>query len=272
MDTAPSAIIPHERRAWFCRLFRWYSRRLVRQGFNAMRLASGGERAFAAFDAHEGPTILLLNHQSWWDPILTIALVDCFTPGRHVYAPMDRAMVEQFAFMRKLGLFGVDLDQPDAFKAMVQYASHLAATSPCPSFWITPQGEFADPRAPLELRPGAAAIASRLCRDGRPPRVLCLAIELTFWQDRKPEVLLLARACPSPERATMSLWQREMTGTLANAMRELSELAIARDPSAFEVVLGRGASGVNPVYDTFLRLTGRQPNISARRPRSDATP
>ncbi len=270
MDTPP-AILPHRRREWFCRLFRWYSRRLVRRNFNAMRLARGGERAFTDLDAHAGPTILLLNHQSWWDPILTIALVDRFTPTRQVYAPMDRAMVEQFAFVRKLGLFGVDLDQPDAFKAMVQYAAHLAATSPHPSFWITPQGQFADVRAPLEMRPGAAAIASRLDGQGRPPKVLCLAIELIFWEDRKPEVLLLAKSCPAPERSTTSLWQREMSATLQAAMHELCELAIAREPDAFDTILGRGASGVNPFYDALLRLTGRQPNISARKPRTEPT-
>ena len=266
------AIVPHRRQEWFCRLFRWYARRLIRKNFNALRLAKGGADAFAHFDAHGGPTMLLLNHQSWWDPILTIALVDRFTPTRQVYAPMDRAMVEQFAFMRKLGLFGVDLDDPAALKAMVHYASDLARTSRNPSFWITPQGQFADVRAPLELRPGAAAIASRLDRDGMPPRVLCLAIEFNFWEDRKPEVLLLAKPCPKPEQSTMSLWQRQMADTMQSAMAELASLAITRDPAAFDSILGRGASGVNPVYDTVLRLTGRQPQIASRTARTEPTP
>lgn len=271
MDTPP-AILPHDRREWFCRLFRWYSRRLVRKNFNAVRLARGGERAFTDMDAHDGPTMLLFNHQTWWDPILTIALVDRFTPKRRVFAPMDLNMVRQFAFMRKLGLFGVDQDDPAAFRAMVQYAAHLAATHEHPSFWISPQGEFADVRAPLRMRPGAAAIASRLDAQGRPPRVLCLAIELNFWEDRKPEVLLHARPCPAPERSTTSLWQRQMASTLESAMHELADLAIARDPAPFDTVLGRGASGVNPVYDAVLRLTGRQPNIVTTRARADTSP
>jgi hypothetical protein len=266
------AILPHRRQEWFCRLFRWYTRRLVGKSFNAMRLAKGGVDAFAHFDSYDGPTMLLLNHQSWWDPILTVALVDRFTPTRQVYAPMDRAMVEQFAFMRKLGLFGVDLNDPSAFKAMVHYASDLARTSPNPSFWITPQGQFADVRAPLELRPGAAAIASRLCKDGTPPRVLCLAIEFAFWEDRKPEVLLHAAPCPQPERSTTSLWQRQMTDTMQSTMADLAALAIARDAEAFDTVLGRGASGVNPVYDAVLRLTGRQTHIARHRPKTEPSP
>lgn len=269
--SAYQAIVPHRRQEWFCRLFRWYARRLVGKSFNAMRLAIGGIDAFTHFDAHDGPTMLLLNHQSWWDPIFTVALVDRFTPTRQVYAPMDRAMVEQFAFMRKLGLFGVDLGDPGAFKAMVHYASDLARTSPNPSFWITPQGQFADVRAPLELRPGAAAIASRLAKDGTPPRVLCLAIELVFWEDRKPEVLLRAKPCPQPERSTTSLWQRQMTHAMQSTMADLAESAIARDPEVFDVVLGRGSSGVNPVYDTVLRLTGRRTQISRHRPHTEAS-
>ena len=266
------AILPHRRREWFCRLFRWYARRLIVKNFNAMRLARGGIDAFAHLDAHTGPTMLLLNHQSWWDPILTVALVDRFAPTRQVYAPMDRAMVEQFAFMRKLGLFGVDLDDPRAFKAMVHYAGELARTSANPSFWITPQGRFADVRVPLELRPGAAAIASRLDREGMPPRVLCLAIEFNFWEDRKPEVLLLARACPPPERSTTSLWHRRMGEIMQASMADLADLAIARDPAAFDTVLGRGASGVNPVYDAILRLTGRQAQIARRRAPTELSP
>ncbi len=270
MQTHP-AILPHRRREWFCRLFRWYTRRLVGKSFNAMRLANGGTETFAAFDTHAGPTILLLNHQSWWDPILTVALVDRFTPTREVFAPMDRAMVEQFAFMRKLGLFGVDLDDPGAFKALIQYASKLSRESPNPSFWITPQGRFADVREPLELRPGAAAIAARLGKDGTPPRVLSLAIEFAFWEDRKPEVLLLAKQCPPPERATTSLWQRQMTESMQAAMADLAELVIARDTSAFENVLGSGASGVNPVYDSILKLTGRQTSIATHRSTQEAS-
>ncbi|MEQ8316479.1 MAG: lysophospholipid acyltransferase family protein [Phycisphaerales bacterium] len=268
MDATP-AILPHDRRAWFCRLFRWYASRLIRKNFNAMRLARGGARVLAELDSHDGPTMLLLNHQSWWDPILTAALADRCARTRQVFAPMDRAMVEQFKFMRKLGLFGVDLDDPGAFKAMVKYASELAASNPRPSFWITPQGGFADVRAPLELRPGAAAIASRLDSAGRPTRVVSLAVEYTFWEDRKPELLLLATPCRSPERSTTSHWQRRMTESLDATMRDLAKLSVARDPAAFETVLGRGSSGVNPVYDAVLRMTGRQASIESHKPRTE---
>ncbi|MEQ9097452.1 MAG: lysophospholipid acyltransferase family protein [Phycisphaerales bacterium] len=267
--STPSAILPHDRREWFCRLFRWYGRRLVRKSFNAMRLAHGSDQVLDDLDGHAGPTMLLLNHQSWWDPILTTALADRFAPQRQIFAPMDRTMVEQFAFMRKLGMFGVDLDDPSAFKAMVQYAARLTETSERPSFWITPQGQFADVRAPLQLRPGAAAIASRLDSIDRSPRVACLAIELAFWEDRKPEVLLLARHCEPPARSTTSLWQRQITDALGKAMCNLSELVIARDANAFDTILGRGSSGVNPIYDTVLRLTGREPNIASRKPQTE---
>ncbi len=223
----------------------------------------------ADLDSHDGPTMLLLNHQSWWDPILTASLADLYARNRQVFAPMDRAMVEQFKFMRKLGLFGVDLDDPAAFKALVKYAGELAASNPRPSFWITPQGGFADVRAPLELRPGAAAIASRLGSTGNSLRVVSLAIEFTFWEDRKPEVLLLAKTCRPPERSTTSHWQRCMVESLDDAMHELAAASIARDPASFETILGRGASGVNPIYDAILRLTGRQATIESHKPRTE---
>lgn len=269
--TPPPAILPHHRRAWFCRVFQWYSRRLLTKQFNAVRVASAHARAMEGLSDPGGPTMLLFNHQSWWDPIITAALARAYAPSTHVYAPMDRAMVRRFAFMRQLGIFGVDLDDPRAFKALVQYMADLARNDPRAGFWITPQGRFADVRAPLELRPGAAAIASRLARGGTPPGVVCMAVEFAFWEDRKPEVLLLPVPCPPPPRHTTSLWHRQISHTLHGAMDELARLTIARDPGAFTIILGRGASGVNPAYDTILRLTGRQPAITSHRPRPEAS-
>lgn len=268
----PPAILPQQRKEWFCRLFQWYSRRLILKNFNAVRIEPASDKVLESLDTHEGPTMLLLNHQSWWDPILSAALARQFSPGRQVFAPMDRVMVKQFAFMRRLGIFGVDLDDPSAYKGMVQYATDLARHHPRPSFWITPQGRFVDVRAPLELRPGAAAIAGRLHKFAAPPRVVCLAVEYPFWDDRKPELLLLARPCPTPPRPTTSLWHREMSRTLAEAMHELSKLAIARKPKALDILFGRGASGVNPVYDTILRITGRQTAISTQDSRAEPSP
>ncbi|GIW73721.1 MAG: hypothetical protein KatS3mg103_0243 [Phycisphaerales bacterium] len=142
-------ILPHRRNAWASAVFRRYARRLVARHFNALRLARGCEQAIETLHNHPGPTIVLLNHQSWWDPILSAAMADTITARRPVYAPMDRAMLERFAFMRRLGLFGVDLDDPQAGPAMVRYAAGLLTRQPNASLWITPQGRLADvPRPP----------------------------------------------------------------------------------------------------------------------------
>ena len=56
--------------------------------------------------------------------------------------------------------------------------------SPGTLLGLTPQGRFTDPREPIRLRPGAAAIAAS-CE--RSPRVVVVSIEYVFWQDARPE-------------------------------------------------------------------------------------
>lgn len=270
---AQTPIIPHRRSPAFCRLARWYAQRLVRRSFHALRMAHGGADVLDRLDSHDGPTIVLLNHQSWWDPILSAALVRRFAPRRRVHAPMERRMLERFAFMRRLGLFGVDLDDPGAFGAAVGYAAGLCLEDRRASLWVTPQGSFADVRAPLRLRPGSAAVAASLCRSGRPPAVACLAVELVFWEDRRPEALTLARACPSPARPTATAsWHRVMTASLRTAMDELASLAIARDPAGFEALLGERSGGAHPVYDLYQRLMGRGRTVEPAGRREHAEP
>lgn len=255
-----------------CRLFRWYTRRLIRKSFNAMRIDRAGADVLRNLDTHDGPTMVLLTHSSWWDPIISVVLVDRFAPRRQVIAPMDRAMLERFEFMRRLGLFGVDPDDPAAFRDMVRYAADECAQLPNPSFWLTPQGGFTDVREPIELRPGAAAIAARLGREGMPPRVACVAIELVFWGERTPELLTLARPCPAPMRPSTGEWQRAMTDALRAAAGDLAERSIARDASAFETIVGRGDAGMHPVYDLYLRAIGKEARVRDRRDAAEVAP
>src|SRR5688572_18493890 len=56
---------------WLLRLFRWYARRYVRKHFHAVRLANSG-RPFAL--AGDEPTLIVLNHPAWWDPMICLVL------------------------------------------------------------------------------------------------------------------------------------------------------------------------------------------------------
>jgi hypothetical protein len=168
---------------------------------------------------------------------------------------MERAQLEKFAFFKRLGLFGVDPDDPAMLPAMGDYVRERFEREPRPTLYITPQGRFTDPRSPLKVRPGVAAIASghASCR------VVCLAIEYVFWTDQRPEVLLHAREATLETGKSPSTprWHTAITTTLEVAMGELAALAMARDPAPFSVLIGRDATAVNPIYDLWLRLRGK---------------
>ena len=67
MRSAPA--VPH-RWPWLVRLFRWHACRYVHRHFHAVRLSKSGH----AFPTTDEPLLVVLNHPSWWDPLIGIVL------------------------------------------------------------------------------------------------------------------------------------------------------------------------------------------------------
>lgn len=242
------------------RVFGWYSERLLRKQFHALRAMPGTERAIAAIPASRGVSLFLLSHSSWWDPIVGSFLRRRFFGDREVRAPMDNRELSRFRFMRKLGIFGIDPDAPASLAAMLTYVEGEVARSNEMVLIVTPQGRFTDVRDPLVVRPGAAALAARLG-----VRVaVSVAIEYGFWNDRRPEVFLRAAPIAVPQTANTATstgpstgqWQRSIVEAMTNNSNELSAAVRSRDAAQFECMLG-GDAKIHPVYDLWLRMTGR---------------
>lgn len=233
---------------------RWYARRLLRRKFHAVRLARGSAEVLAPIDRSSRPTILLLGHASWWDPILAIWIWDRFFGSRGAAGPMHRRELERFRFFRAVGMFGIDPDDPASLEAMRDYL-RPRMTQGGEVLLLTPQGTLTDVRAPIRLRPGAASMAASL----EEVEVVAVAVEYAFWLDQRPEVFLRATGCrPIAEGRLPSTadWHRAMQGAMQENAAALASKVIARDPAAFEVLVG-GETSIHPVYDWWLRLWGR---------------
>lgn len=244
------------------RFFGRHVRSLYRKRFHAVRMVSETMSTLRDAGADERPLILAMNHSSWWDPLVPLLLHEKFLPGRTPLAPMDRAQLEKFGFFRRLGVFGVDPDDPASLEVMGEYVGEFLRRAERAAFFVTPQGRFADPRTPIRLRPGVAAIAAAAVREGLSPNVICLAIEYGFWIDQKPEVFLRVEACPGAHDSTTG-WQRAITGAMQRNSDQLAGAVMARDPAVFTVLSG-GDSRVNPLYDLFLRLRGKSASLDDR--------
>ncbi|MEL7474402.1 MAG: hypothetical protein AAGK04_13875, partial [Planctomycetota bacterium] len=136
---------------------------------------------------------------------------------------------------------------------------------PDAALWITPQGEFADVRTELRVRPGVAAMAASLDN----PVVIALAVEYAFWVDQKPEIFLHARRAELSEELgaepSTTSWQRAVVGALDEARSTLASRVAARDPEPFEIVIGKGEAKTIPLWDTVMKLRGHSGSIEAKR-------
>lgn len=248
-------------------------RRMFRKHFASVRAVKGSIEILRTLDRREGAAIIALNHSSWWDPLVCVLLGKRLMRSRTHAAPMDIEQLRRFKFMRKIGIFGVAPDDPRSLPRMVRHVKERFASEPRCTLWITPQGEFRDVRDEIALRPGAGAVAARACERREIP-VLALAIEYTFWEDKRPEVFLrVERVAPPdlPEFASRAERIEAWTSEIERAMREnqsaLAQIVMERDPRPFDIVLG-GKEGANhPLYDLWLRLRGKQGRIRARRAR-----
>ena len=237
--------------------FAWYLRRMIHGKFHRVHLARGGVSLLESISQHNGPVSVLLSHSSWWDPLVGLFLADRFMSHRSGCGPMDINILRQFGFFRRLGLFGIEPDHPHAAEALKKYVLDCFAREPLPTLWITPHGKFHDPRESPEPRPGAASVCAAATR----VRVVSIAMEYVFWLDKKPEILLRAQEIAAPASPSTAHWHREISrGTASNAAK-LAELAVARDPNAFETLLA-SRTGTSAMYDLWLKLRGKSNTVT----------
>jgi 1-acyl-sn-glycerol-3-phosphate acyltransferase len=205
--------------------------------------------------------VVFLNHASWWDPLTCLLLAGRYFPQRPAFAPIDAAALQRYRFLAKLGFFGITAGSARGAAEFLRVGTEILQ-SPRNMLWLTPQGKFTDARSrPLVLQSGLAHLASR----SGPATFLPLAIEYTFWEERKPEVLL-AFGTPvcnqqNRDRCGTDDWAALFASTLQDAQDALARAAQRRNADEWEVLL-RGRSGTTPLYDLWRRaraVVTRQP-------------
>jgi 1-acyl-sn-glycerol-3-phosphate acyltransferase len=236
-------------------LFRTIVRRYFRRHFHAVRLAGSTE-----FAQHRGPLIIYANHSSWWDPMVAIFLAKALMPHRRHYAPMEKSALERYPILRRVGIFPVEINTPRGALQFIRTSTAILTDGGV--LWITPQGRFVDARSrPLHFQPGMATLAARISSSLPECRLLPLAIEYPFWDERNPEVLLRfgepLELLADEDAATLNA---RMVAALETTMEQLQHAAIVRDPRAFRT-LSKGTAGVGGFYGIGQRLkallTGR---------------
>jgi 1-acyl-sn-glycerol-3-phosphate acyltransferase len=235
---------------WLIWAFRRYAVRFVRKHFHAVRLSKAG----APFPVTDEPILVVLNHPSWWDPMIGIVLSRELNP-RDQFAAIDAVAVEQYRFFKRLGFVGVDQHSLRGAASFLRTGAALLS-EPRRAFWVTAQGRFADARErPLALQPGVGHLAARMTHG----RVIPVALEYAFWTERTPEALVRLGAplnVADHANLTGKQWLALIEGALTSALDALNAEAMARDPAAFRTLLD-GRTGVGGVYDWWRRVKAR---------------
>ena len=221
--------------------------RALKRDFRAVRLSKAGPPP----GADVSRIILYSNHPSWWDAVICVWLGTTIFKGRRIFAPMEKAMVERYRFMQRIGAFGIDRGTREGSALFLTAAARILADSR-DILLITAQGKFVDTRVrPLRLAPGIAHVA------GLDPQAtfVPLALDYAFWDERQPEVFLrFGTGIPASALAGMTRDEaRERLSTaLEETMDGLARDVVARDACAFETLLA-GRVGVGGIYDLWRR-------------------
>jgi 1-acyl-sn-glycerol-3-phosphate acyltransferase len=217
-------VIPHQKQAWFNLLFAAYARRRIRSEFHAVRIL-GFERALPAL--RSSPVLAVSNHACWWDPLLLIWLANYYIPASTPcdgYALMDAKNLRRFPFFRRMGVFGVDLEDPLDRAAVLAYTQGLLDRTGR-LVWIFPQGAERPVTEALRFHRGAAVIAK-----GAGCPVVPVAIRPEFGRFDRP-VLWLSFGwplTPSDGGEADVRAQEEAVAALLNELEEAVRAAARR--------------------------------------------
>jgi 1-acyl-sn-glycerol-3-phosphate acyltransferase len=139
------------------RIFRGYVKRFyLSLDFHAVRLSRTGRPATVPDD----PLIIVLNHPSWWDPLVGLALTELF-PDRTHFVPMEAEALSRYRLFEKLGAFGIEPGTTRGAREFLRTSCAILAR-PRTALWVTAQGRFADVRErPPGVQPGVAHLNDR---------------------------------------------------------------------------------------------------------------
>ena len=234
---------------WFQNGFHRFLRPFLKRHFQAVAVESDS-RERLAFAADE-PLIIYGNHPSWWDPLIAHFLNRSLFPERQFYAPIDADALEQYSVFGKLGFYGVRMNTNSGAAGFLKQTTAILKSGHS-AVWITPEGRFADVRDhDAELMPGLAHI----CKKMDVGKVVPLALEYPFWEERLPLCLAMFGnpvSIAENEGRSKQEWRDRLSAELRGTQQQLSQLVIGRSSEPFDDLL-KGKTGAGMFYDSFRR-------------------
>ena len=195
--------------------------------------------------------MFVLNHPSWWDPMIGVLLSERF-PGYEHFVPIDAEMLQKYGIFKRLGFYPLERDSVRGAFRFVKTTLNILSHDRH-SVWITAQGKFCDVRQrPLNLEPGVGHIAARMKRG----LIVPIAIEYAFWNESRPNAFIAvgqAMNVNDSQKLHAEQWLTKIESKLADTLDQLSVDVQSRDFKQFTLLI-LGRSGVGGIYDLWRRI------------------
>jgi 1-acyl-sn-glycerol-3-phosphate acyltransferase len=243
-------VIPAERSKWFGWWFARDAKRRIERRFDRIVVRGLDVLTRAGQD---GPVLVVANHTSWWDPLVVVHLFWRIVP-LEAYAMMDARNLRALPFFRKVGAFGVDLqDAADGARA-IRYACKRL-DKPGRLVWIFAQGrEVPITVRPLGFRPGAAEIA-RLAR-----RAIVLPCALRYEMGSRPDpVLYLSFGEPVSLPAEQGRCTNVLEAAVTAELERIEAVVVSGETSEFEPLYAKRDGTLSLLAIRALALLTRAP-------------
>jgi 1-acyl-sn-glycerol-3-phosphate acyltransferase len=234
-------VIASAKQRWFNAWFARHARARIQSTFGRV-LVAGLEETRAL--ATETPLLVVANHTAWWDALVALYVSETLL-ACDGYAMMDAKNLRRVPFFRRVGAFGVDLEDPADGARAIRHAVRLLDRAGR-ALWIFPQGGEHSPFAALDLQPGAAQIA----RVARRAVVVPVGLRYVFGASERPDLWIVLGAPIAAERNVPAGVTLQRVG-IERALRRIDDALRATD-HGFDVLFARPPSALGQLAERFL--------------------
>ena len=235
-------MIPARKSRWFRRWFAGHAVSRMRATFESVEIAGVAHLRDALAN---GPVVVVSNHVTWWDPLVTLVLTERVVPCDS-YALMNAANLTRLPFFGLIGAVGVDLTNPRDGAAAVLHCARLL-NGPGRLVWVYPQGrERPSTVRPLGFRGGSAEIA-RVSKAVTVP----IALRYEFMATERPRLFIDIGEALAPERdvtKAIAAHERAVTEGLDRIERALLD----ERTDAYEAVIRAPVSAMGKLAERML--------------------
>ncbi|MFK3937820.1 lysophospholipid acyltransferase family protein [Alkalihalobacillus sp. NPDC078783] len=236
-------MIKAQKSAFFSKTFHLYNTFwLLKRSFSSISIKG-------TFHQEDAGVLILANHSSWWDGLITFYLTQTVCPYDS-YAMMSEKGMREFPFFKRIGAFSVDVEKPRSIVETLSYAK--AKLHNHKAVWMFPQGaEQPLEKRPLEFKTGSAHLATK----DKKVTIYTITYYYMMSHEQKPR-LYIEISSPIHSHSFTKRSRQEVTTLLEETMTtQLNQQRdnIAReDTSDYTVLL----SGNRSVSDWFNTLSG----------------